>query len=115
EKLPAIQNSDRVKEHDQTGQPNRSDDLSLRSKGAECQAHEQNSSDAERKPEDVDLTNQVTQADGKEQRENRLGPDNVAGQVNHDEISPGLDMRKLTLAGVATRRAKLLDDSVHQF
>ena len=46
------------------GQPDRSDDRRLGSERAERQADEQNRADAKREPAEVDLTDQITNADG---------------------------------------------------
>src|SRR5262249_49825932 len=102
-KLPAIQNADAVKKHDQAGQPYGTNDLCFRGEGAESQAHEQNGSHAEREAEDVDLTDQVAQADGKKQRENWLRADDLAGQTNHVNL-PRSKPQKAGSAGPATGR-----------
>ena len=67
------------------------------------QADEQNGSDAERKSADTDLADQVAETDGKKRRQNRLGPDDVAGKIDHDSISWNegklVDLRKDRLSG----------------
>src|SRR5262249_36904458 len=88
-------------------------DLCFRCEGAESQAHEKNGSHAERETEDVDLTDQVAQADGKKQRENRLRADDLAGQTNHANL-PRSKPQKADSAGPATGGTGLFYDSVHQ-
>src|SRR5262249_39422996 len=69
----------------------------------------------ERKASDTDLTHQVAKTDRKEGGEDWLGPDDLAGHIDHDRISPNKDLRISRLAGTASCRAKLLDNSVHKF
>ena len=38
-------------------------------------------------PTDIDLADQIAEADGKERRKNRLGPDDFAGKLEHGMIS----------------------------
>src|SRR6266550_2594105 len=75
EELPAVKDPDPIQEHDQSGQPDRSRDLGF---GCECtdgKAHEKNGADAERKPPDIDLTDQVAQSDREKCRQYRLASD----------------------------------------
>ena len=73
--LPAIEDSNSVEKHDQAGKADRSGDLGFRGKGADGQADEQDGADAEREATDVDLADQVTDADGEKQRKDRLRTD----------------------------------------
>ena len=66
EELPAVENADAVEEHDQPGQADRPGDLRLRRERADGQADEQDSPDPERKPAEVDLADEVAEADGEE-------------------------------------------------
>src|SRR5262249_38132645 len=90
------------------------DNLGLRREGAERESDKENSSHAERKTSDTDLADEVAKTDRKEGGENWLGPDDLAGHSDHDKV-PRNKMRIPELARTATCRAKLLDDSVHQF
>ena len=47
------------------------------------QADEQNGADAERKAADVDLADQITEADGEKRRQDRLAADDFAGKIQH--------------------------------
>src|SRR5262245_2029877 len=91
EELPSIEDADAVKEHDQSGQTDRPDDLCLGSKCAESQPDEQHGADPKRKSTDADLTDQVTQPDGQKRGEDWLRLDDPAGQVDHDRNSPDSD------------------------
>src|SRR3954469_16322999 len=86
-KLPAIENSNSVEEHDQAGKTDRSGDLSLWGEGSDGQAYEQDGADAEREASHVDLADDVTDADGKKQRQNWLRTDDVARHLKHDNVS----------------------------
>ncbi len=81
EELPAIENADAVEEHDQAGQPDRPHDRCLGSERADGEADEQNRSDAERKSAQIDLADQVTDADGEKHREDWLGVQDFAGKI----------------------------------
>ena len=87
EELPSVEDADAVEKHDQAGQADRSGDLCLRRECADGEADEQDGADAKRKAADVDLADQVTDADGEKRRKNRLGPDDVAGKIEHDNVS----------------------------
>ena len=89
EELPSIEDADAVEEHDQAGEADRSGDLRLRREGADGEADEQDGADAEREAAEVDLADQVADADGEEQRKDRLGADDVAGKLEHG-VSSGL-------------------------
>src|SRR5262245_39483744 len=112
-KLSSIKDADPVKEHDEARQTDWPDDLGLRREGAEREPDEEHGSHAERKASDTDLADQVAKTDRKEGCEDWLGPDDLAGQSDHDKISRN-KLRIPGLAGTATCRAKLLDNSVHQ-
>src|SRR5271169_4001517 len=86
-KLPAIENADAIKKHDQADEPDRSDDLGLRREGAEGETHEQHGADAERKSAKVDLTDKIAEPDREKGRKNRLRPDNFTRKVKHDPAS----------------------------
>ncbi len=83
EELPAVQDSNPVQEHDQPDQADRADDLRLRRKGADGQADEQDSADPERKTAQIDLADEVAEADGEENCENRLGADDFTSHIEH--------------------------------
>ena len=80
EELPAVEDADAVEKHDQAGQADRPDDLRLRRERADRQADEQHRADAERKAAEVDLADQIADADGEEERKDRLGADDVREQ-----------------------------------
>ena len=77
EKLPAVENADAVKEHDQADQADRARDLRLRRKGAEREPDEQHGADAERKSADIDLADEIAEPDREKRCEDRLRPDDV--------------------------------------
>jgi hypothetical protein len=81
EELPSVKNSDAVKEHDQAGQANGPGNLRLRRKCAEREADEQNGANTKRESTDVDLPNQVTDADRKECGEDWLSADDLTGKI----------------------------------
>ena len=83
EELPAVENADSVEEHDQAGEADRSDDLGLRREGADGEADEKNGADTERKAAEIDLTDQVADADREKRRKNRLCPNDVTGEIQH--------------------------------
>ena len=116
EELPPVENADAVEEHDQAGQADRTDDLGLRRKCADGQADEQNGADAERKSADIDLADQVTEADGEERRKNRLGADDVAGKVEHGKLPSEMDELacRCRISGRGSRGAELFDDALDQ-
>src|SRR4030095_14766599 len=58
-----------------------------RRKGADGETDEQHGADAERESADIDLTDQVADADREEDREDRLRPDDFARELNHDNAS----------------------------
>ncbi len=87
EELPAVEDADAVEEHDQAGEADRSGDLRLRREGADGQADEQDGADAERKAADVDLADQIADADGEKHREDRLRADDVARKLEHGDVS----------------------------
>ncbi len=87
EELPSVQDADAVQEHDKADERYRPRDLRFRHQPADRETDEQNGPDAERKAEDVDLSDQIAEADREEYREDRLGSDDVAGKVQHGKIS----------------------------
>src|SRR5690348_5598358 len=60
EEFTAVENADAVQEHDETSEPNRPGDLRLRGEGADGQSHEQDCSNAEREPTEIDLADEIT-------------------------------------------------------
>src|SRR5262249_36959668 len=114
EELSSVKDADAVKEHDEARQTDWPNDLGLRREGAERESNEEHGSHAERKASNTDLADQVAKTDRKEGGEDGLGPDDLAGQIDHDRISRNTGLRIPRLAGTATRRAKLLDNSIHQ-
>src|SRR5262245_7134233 len=111
EELLAVENADSVKEHDQAGEADRANDLGFRREGANGKADEKHGADAKGEAEDVDLANQVADADGEKRRQDRLAADDVASKIQH---CPPPGIPKLS-TGVAARVAKLADDPAHQF
>jgi hypothetical protein len=93
--LPSIENTDAVKEHDEARQTDWPDDLSFRSKGAQREPNEEHGPYAKRKASYTDLANKVTETDRKEGGEDWLGPDDLAGQIDHDRISQNKGLGKL--------------------
>ena len=87
EELPAVEDADAVEEHDQAGEADRSGDLRLRREGADGQADEQDGADAERKAADIDLADQIAEADGEKHRKDRLRSDDFASELEHDNVS----------------------------
>ena len=87
EELPAVEDADAVEKHDQAGEADRSGDLRLRGECADGQPDEQHGADAEREPAEVDLADQVADADGEEHREDRLGADDVTSEIEHGNVS----------------------------
>ena len=79
--LPAIEDAYAVEKHDQAGKANWPGDRGFWRKGADRQTDEQNRADAERETAEVDLPDQITDADGEEQREDRLRPDDILSKV----------------------------------
>ena len=51
------------------------------------EADEQHGADAEREAAEIDLADQVAEADGEEDREDRLGADDVTRKLEHDTSS----------------------------
>ena len=88
------------------------DDLRLRREGADREADEEHGADAEREADDVDLTDQVADADREKRRQDRLAADDVARKIQHLQSLP--DSNWMQSAGVAARVAKLPDHPVHQ-
>ena len=84
EELPPVENADAVEEHDQAGQPDRPDDRCLGGERADGKTDEQHRADAERKSAEVDLTDQIADADGEKHREDRLRADDFAGKIEHE-------------------------------
>ena len=114
EELPPVQDADSVEEHDQAGQADRPDDLGLRREGADGKPDEQDGPDAERKAAEVDLADQVADADGEKHRKDRLRPDDFAGKIKHGDVSGSEIWSAAGSAGVAARRAKLLEHAIDQ-
>jgi hypothetical protein len=83
EELASIENADSVEEHDQAGQSDRADDLSLGCERSEGEADKKNGADAKREAEDVDLADQVADADREEGRQDGLASDDLARKVQH--------------------------------
>ena len=89
EELTTIENADAVQKHDQAGQADWSDDLSLRRERAYRKTDEQDRTDPERKPGDADLADQIAQSDRQKRRQDRLAPDDVACKIQHvSALSP---------------------------
>ena len=80
EELPPVEDADPVEEHDQAGEADRPDDLRLRRERADGEADEQDGADAERKSADVDLADQIADADGEKRRQDRLRSDDFASK-----------------------------------
>ena len=87
EELPSVENADPIQKHDQSGETDRTGDLRLRRKGANRQADKQHGADTERKSPDIDLTDQIADADGKEDGKNGLGADDITGKSQHGCLS----------------------------
>ena len=83
EELAAVENADPVEEHDQAGQADRAGDRGLRRKRPERESDEQHRADAERKPADVDLPDQVAEPDGEKDCKDRLCSDDITREVDH--------------------------------
>ena len=88
EELASVENADAVEEHDQAGEADWPDDVCLRCKCADREADEQHRADAQREAEDINLADQVADADGEKDRKDRLGADDVLGEFNHGRIPP---------------------------
>src|SRR4029077_10363990 len=112
-KLPAIEDSNSVEKHDQAGQADRSGDLGLRGEGSNGQAYEQDGADAEREASDVDLADDVTDADGEKQGQNRLRTDDVARHLKHDNVSDYEQASSQSARG-AGRGSKLFDPPIYK-
>src|SRR5689334_4173414 len=89
EKLAAVQNADAIKEHDQAGQADWSDDLGLRREGPYRKADKQDRADPKRKSGDADLADQISQANCQKGRQYRLASDDVPSYVQHGLSSSG--------------------------
>ena len=87
EELPSVENSDPVEKHDQTRETDRADDRRFRRKGTDGKADEQNRADAERKAAQVDLADEISDADREKHGEDRLRTEDVLRKLNHDEVS----------------------------
>ena len=83
EKLPSVQNADAVEEHDEAGDADRSGDLRLWRKRANREPDEKYSAHAQREAADVDLADQVTDADGEKQGEDLLRSEDLASNIQH--------------------------------
>src|SRR5271169_1351558 len=92
EKLAAIENSDAVQKHDQPDQADRPRDLRLGGEGADRKPDEQHRADAERETAEIDLTDEIAEADGKKGREDRLRPDDFPRKIKHPEFSLSLSI-----------------------
>jgi hypothetical protein len=88
--LPAVQDANSVEKHDQSGEPDGTDDLSLRRKPSNGKSDEKNGADAEGKSANVDLADQVPNPDRKEYRKDRLRSDDVLRKLDHGGVSPTL-------------------------
>ena len=102
EELPSVEDADAVEEHDQSGEADRSDDLRLRREGADGEADEQHGSDAEREAAEIDLADQVAEADGEKDRKDRLRPDDVAGEIEHGNVSGSKSRMRCSLSDQRT-------------
>src|ERR1700760_2443019 len=69
EELPAIEDADAVEEHDQAGEADRPDDLGFRCERTDRKADEEHGADAEGEAKDIDLTDQISDADGEKRRQ----------------------------------------------
>lgn len=78
EELAPVENPDRVEEHDQPDQTERTGDLGLRGEGTDQQADEEHGCHTEGKVQNTDLPHRITEADGEEECEDRLRPDQLA-------------------------------------
>ena len=83
EELPAVENPDAVEEHDEAGQPDRTDDLGFRRECTDGEADKEHGADAEREAEDIDLADQITDADRQKRRQDRLAADDIARKIKH--------------------------------
>jgi hypothetical protein len=113
--LTAVEDADAIKKHHEAGQADRPRDRSLRREGADEQPDEQHRADAERKSAEIDLADEIADADREEDGQNRLRADNVLRKCNHSN-NPPIRVKAMSVknnsAGVTTRGAKLLDHAV---
>src|SRR4029079_2886392 len=114
EKLSPVENADAVEEHDQAGQSDGPDDLCLRTERAEREPYEQDCADTEREPTDIDLPDQVTNADRQKRSEDWLGTDDVAGKVYHGNL-PAKCWPMAGSADPASCGTELCDHALGQF
>ncbi len=91
EELPTVENADAVEKHDQAGEADRPGDRRLRRKGTDREADEQNGADTERKAAQVDLADEISDADGEEYGEDRLRTEDILRKLNHDGSLPALN------------------------
>jgi hypothetical protein len=75
--LSPIQDAYSIEEHDQAGKAYRPGNLRFWREGSDGQTNEQDGPNAERESEDVDLPDQITDADRKEHRKDRLAAEDV--------------------------------------
>jgi hypothetical protein len=87
EKLSAIEDSNSVKEHDQTDEADRAGYRRFRCESSDRQTDEEYGSDSERKPTEIDLTDQIPDTDGKKHGKNRLCADNILYRRKHGTFS----------------------------
>ena len=83
EELPAIKDADAIEEHDQAGEPDRTDDLGFRRECTDGKADKEHGTDPEGEAEDIDLADQIADADGEKCRQDRLASDDVARKIQH--------------------------------
>ena len=95
EKFASIKNPDAVEKHDQPGETDRAGDLRLRRERADGQPDEQHGADTERKAADLDLADQIADADGKKDRENGLAAEDLADGVQHEVLSGSYSRRSI--------------------
>ena len=72
EELPPVEDADPVEEHGQPSERDRAGNLRLGGEGADREPDEQHGADAERESADVDLADEIAEADREEEREDRL-------------------------------------------
>src|ERR1700752_2598271 len=107
--LLAVENSDSVKEHDQAREADGTRNLGFRCEGADSEADKEHGADAKGEAENVDLADQVADADGEKRRQDRLAAEDIARKIQHCPLRiPNF------LTGSTARIAKLPDNPVHQ-
>ena len=111
EELPAVENADPVQEHDQPGEADRADDLRFRRERPDGEPDEENRAHAQRKPADVDLPDEIAEADGEKGRQDRLCADDLTCRVEHGAASAGFSAIVRRSSHIAAGRLELADDT----